>query len=47
MKGTAVDELLMELEHSIQNNRPIAIDIDETDSGERVRYTWAEKGRLR
>jgi hypothetical protein len=36
LKGTAVDELLMELEHSIQNNRPIAIDIDETDSGERV-----------
>ncbi|MBN1264833.1 MAG: hypothetical protein JXA25_05020 [Anaerolineales bacterium] len=37
LKHSAVDELLMELENSIQRNQPLSIVVDEGDSGERVR----------
>ena len=36
LSSTAVDELLVELEENIHTSQPVAIDIDETESGERV-----------
>jgi len=36
LSSTAVDELLVELEEKIHTSQPVAIDIDETETGERV-----------
>jgi hypothetical protein len=37
MHGSAVDELLIELEQGLQRNQPLSIEVEETDGGEQVR----------